>query len=113
MHGGPAEQLHIEVSHIELAPAGLAHERECFDKQPLERLAAAGSIAERQAGLFKIEVVLLLERLLERSDLRNTPRPLRKARTDYTAQYIAHAPWVAVARGHKQREAISGTGREG
>ena len=34
MHGRAAKQLHVEVPHVELAAAGLAHEREGFDKQP-------------------------------------------------------------------------------
>ena len=77
MHGRAAQELHIEVPHVELAPAGLAHQRERLDEQPIERLAAAGPIAQRQAGLLEIEIALLLERLLERGDLRNVPRPLR------------------------------------
>ena len=81
MHGRAAKKLHIEVPHIQPPPAGLAHQRKCLDQQPLERLAAACPIAQRQAGLLEIEIALQLQRLLERSDLRNVPRPLANART--------------------------------
>ena len=86
MHGRAAQELHIEVPHVEPPPAGFAHQRERLDEQPLERLAAAGPIAQRQTGLLKIEVALLLERLFERSDLRNVARPLLDARTGETAE---------------------------
>ena len=77
MHGRAAQELHVEVPHVELAPAGLADQGERLDQQPIERLAAAGPVAKRQACLLQVEVALLHERLFERRDLRDIGRPLR------------------------------------
>ena len=80
MHGRAAQELHVEVPHVELPPPRLAHQGERLDQQPLERLAAAGPVAERQARLLQIEVALLHQRLFERGDSRNIRGPLRKPR---------------------------------
>ncbi len=80
MHGRPAQELHVEVPHVELPPARFAHQRERLDQQPIERLAAAGAVAQRKARLLQVEVVLLYERFFERRDLRNVCGPLRKPR---------------------------------
>ncbi len=45
-----ADQLHVEVAHPQHAPAGLAHHRERFRQQAVERLALAQALAE-QTGL--------------------------------------------------------------
>ena len=86
MHGRAAQELHIEVPHVEPSPAGLAHQRKRFDQQPIERLAAAGTIAQREARLLEIEVGLRLERLFKRSNLRHVPRPLAHSRTAEVAE---------------------------
>ena len=81
MHGRAAQELHVEVPHVEPPPAGLAHQRERLDQQPIERLAAAGPVAQREAGLLEVEIALLHQRLFERGNLRNVRRPLRQPRS--------------------------------
>ena len=63
--GRAAQELHVEVPHVEPPPAGLADQCKRLDQQPIERLAAAGPIAERQARLFKVVVALLHQRLFQ------------------------------------------------
>jgi hypothetical protein len=58
MHCRAAQQLDVEVPHIQLAAARLANQGKRFDQEPIERFAAAGSIAQRQAHFFKIVVAL-------------------------------------------------------
>ena len=43
-----ADELHVEVPHVEDAPAGFAHDRERFGQQRVERFAAAlGAVPAR------------------------------------------------------------------
>ncbi len=41
-----ADQLHVEVPHVEHAASGLAHDGEGFDEQIVERLAVGDALAE-------------------------------------------------------------------
>ena len=86
MDGRAAQQLHVEVPHVELAPARLAHQGERLDQQPVERLAAAGPVAERQAHLLEIVVALGHQPLFQRGDPGHQRSPLRES----SAQRAAH-----------------------
>ena len=59
-HGDAAEDLHVEVPHVERAPARLADQGKGLRQHPLERLVAANPIAQRQAALAQIVLVQLL-----------------------------------------------------
>ena len=83
---------------LSLPPARLAHQGERLDQQPIERLAAAGPIAQRQARLLQIEVGSRLERLFQRGNLRNIPRPLAHPRAGETAEDRSDPVCWAVGR---------------
>jgi len=53
---------------FESAAAGLAHKCEGFDEKAIERFAAAGTVAEREASLFEVEIGLRLQRFFEGRD---------------------------------------------
>ena len=78
MQGDAAEQLHVEVPHVERAAAGFAHQGERLGQQCVERLAAFGPIAQGQAALAKLFVGLLLELVFQGSNYRHQLRPMRK-----------------------------------
>ena len=76
MDRGAAEQLHVEVPHAERAAAGLAHQGEGLDEQLVERLAAAGAVAEAEAFFAELVVGEFFEAGFELGDLRETGGPL-------------------------------------
>ena len=76
MDGGAAEELHVEVPHVESTPASFAHECEGLDEQAIERLTAASAVAKREASFFEIEVGLCFERFFEGGDLGNRAAPI-------------------------------------
>jgi len=77
--GGAAEELDVEVAHAELAAAGLAGEREGFDKELVEGFAAAGAVAESEAFFAELVVGEFLEGGFELSDFREAGGPLGEA----------------------------------
>jgi hypothetical protein len=99
MHGGAAEELDVEVPHVEPAAPGFAHQCERFNQQPVERFAAACPVAQRQAGFLEVEIALKLERIFERGDLWDVALPLRNATAGETAEDRAKSR-VAVTVSH-------------
>ena len=68
-----ADQLDVEVTHVERAPAGLTAERERLVQQVVERLPVARPLAQR-VGLFAQLVVLeQLHLRLDRVDPGHAP----------------------------------------
>ena len=84
----PAQQLHVEVAHVESPPPGFADQRERLDEQSLERLAAAGPIAEREAHLLQLVVALGHEPLFERLDAWHQGGPLGQPPADGSARQV-------------------------
>ena len=78
-HGDAAEDLHVEVPHVDRPPAGLADQGIAFDQQPAQRLAALRAVAQRQAPLAKLLVAELLQFRLQGGDLRQQRRPTRQS----------------------------------
>ncbi len=68
VHGDAAQNLHVEVPHVERAPAGLAHQGKGLGQNVVQRFAALGAIAQRQAALAQVVRIKLLELFLERSN---------------------------------------------
>ena len=66
-----ADQLDVEVAHVERAPAGLAAERERLVQQVVERLAVAGPLAQLVGLLAQLVVLEQLHLGLERVDARD------------------------------------------
>ncbi len=46
MNGRSAQNLHVEVSHVQLAPPRLAYKGKCFDKQLIKWFSAADAVAQ-------------------------------------------------------------------
>ncbi len=63
-----ADQLHIEMPHPHRAPACLAHKREALEQQIVERLAAAGAVAQLVGSLPQLGIGVMLELALEPVD---------------------------------------------
>ena len=74
-----AEELNVEVAHAERAASRFANQREGLDEESIERLAAAGAIAEPQALFAELMIGKLLETGLQLGDLRQAGGPLRQA----------------------------------
>ncbi len=70
-HGDSAQELHVEVPHIERPPARLADQGIGLDEQSSERLAAFRPIAEREAAFAELLVAELDQFRLERTDPRH------------------------------------------
>ena len=66
---GAADQLHVEVPHVEHAAAGLAHDGEGLGQQVVERLAVGEALAELGGLAAQLLVGERLERGLEGADL--------------------------------------------
>ena len=66
-----ADQLHVEVPHVEHAPAGLADHGERLDQQVVERLAVGDALAELDGLVAELLVGERLDLRLERADLRD------------------------------------------
>ena len=77
-HGDAAQDLHVEVPHVDGPPAGLADQGVGLDQQLRQRLAAFRPIAERQAALAKLLVVELEQFRFHRADLGHELRPIRQ-----------------------------------
>jgi hypothetical protein len=63
-----ADHLHVEVTHLEDASAGLAHDRERLGQDLVERLAAIETTAELAGHARELLVVLRFHRRLELGD---------------------------------------------
>ena len=77
-HGDAAQELHVEVPHVDGPPAGLADQGVALDQQLRQRLAALRPIAERQAPLAKLLVVELEHFRLQGVDPGHQRSPARK-----------------------------------
>ena len=84
-HGDAAEDLHVEVPHVDRPPAGLAHQGIAFDQQPRQRLAALGAVSQRKAPLAELLVAQLLQFRLQGGDLRQQRGPTRQPPTVHGA----------------------------
>jgi hypothetical protein len=69
-----ADQLHVEVAHLQRALAGLAHHGEGLGQQVVERLALREALAELVGLGAQRGVVQLLELRLQRVDLLHRAR---------------------------------------
>jgi hypothetical protein len=67
----PADQLDVEVAHLEHAPAGLAHDREGLGQQLVQALPVRQPLAEHPCHPGEVGVGELLEPRLEGCDLRH------------------------------------------
>ena len=81
MNRGAGQELHVEMAHVHPPSACFTHQCKRLDEQTVEWLAAASPIAQRQTGLFKVEIGQSFQVLFERSDLRNVACPLLQRRT--------------------------------
>src|SRR6185295_6936883 len=66
-----ADQLDVEMAHVEHAPAGFADDRECFGQQVVERLAVGEALLEFGSLAAQGVIAERLDRGLERVDLRD------------------------------------------
>ena len=64
-----ADQLHVEVPHVQHAPAGFADDGEGFDEQIVERFAVGDALAELDGLGAELLVGQRLDLRLERADL--------------------------------------------
>ena len=84
-HGDAAQELDVEVPHVDGPPAGLADQGVGLDQQLRQRLAALGPIAEREAALAELLVLEFEQFRLHGADLGHELGPIR------------HSPAVGVA----------------
>ena len=76
MEHHPADELDVEVTHVERAPAGLAHHRERFGEHGFERFTLADPGAQRVGPRANLLVGQCGHRRLERVDaLDGLPHP--------------------------------------
>ena len=68
MQHHPADQLHVEVAHPQLALAGLAHDGEALGQERVQRLPLSGTFAEHVHAPAQLVVALELELRLEGVD---------------------------------------------
>ncbi len=68
---GAADELHVEVPHVQHAAARFAHDRERLDEQIVERLAVRQALAEFHRLRAQLFVAERLHLRLERVDLLN------------------------------------------
>ncbi len=71
MQNGAADQLDVEVPHVQHAAADLAHDREGLGQEVVERLAVGEALLELGGLAAKLIVRERLHRGLERVDLRD------------------------------------------
>ena len=64
-----ADQLHVEVPHVQHAASGLADDRERLDQQIVERLAVGDALAEFDGLVAELFVGERLDPWFERADL--------------------------------------------
>ena len=85
-HGDAAQELHVEMPHVQRPPAGLADQGEALDEQSAQRLAAFRAITQRKAFLAELLVAELLQFGLESGDFRDQPRPTGQPKSIRPAQ---------------------------
>ena len=78
VQGNAAQNLHVEVPHVQRAAAGFANQGVGLGHDSLQRLAAFRPIAQRQAALAKFLVRLCLQFRLKRRHGGNELRPSRQ-----------------------------------
>ena len=79
-----ADELHVEVPHVQHAAAGLAHDGERLGQQVVERLAVGDP--RRNSAVLRAQLLVgeRLDRRLERVDLRH----------DRTHRFSSRSFWV-------------------
>ncbi len=79
VHGGAAQDLHVEVTHVERPPAGFSHQGVRLGQNAFHRLLAANPITKRKAALAQVVHAQRLQLFLVRGDSRYHGRPARDA----------------------------------
>jgi len=63
-----SEQLHVEVAHVEHAPAGFAHGRKHFHEEIVERFAVVDALLEYVGARAQVSIALFAQAGLKRAD---------------------------------------------
>ena len=89
-----ADDLHVEVAHLEGPPPGLAHDRERFGDQGFERLSGPPAGTQGSGDARKLGVFPFPQARLELVDGGHgaaiTAQQALVARSDYPAQDVRH-----------------------
>ncbi len=56
VHGDAAQELHVEMAHVQRPPSRLAHQRKSLGQQLPQGLAATGPVFQRQAAFAQLAV---------------------------------------------------------
>ena len=89
-----ADELHVEVAHLERAPPRLAHDRECFGDQGVERLSGLPPAAQGRGDARELRVAPFPQAGLELVDRGHgtaiAAQQALVARPDHPAQDVRH-----------------------
>ena len=89
-----ADELHVEVAHLERAPSRLAHDRECLRDQGVDRLPGRPPAAQGLRDCRELRVLPALKAGLELVDGGHGPAIAAQhalvARPDHSAQDVRH-----------------------